>query len=180
MITALLTVGDWLSDHTEWVRPIILGILAFIASNAWATWGTRKRQSRLGAAVCAALIEELQNGIKLMEAVLISQAPYSQLPQKSWNGMTTISDEVLDRLLSLSEGKPNPGFPIDDIRIHLKNYFDHICINFSIQFPPGKPLSQQEKDSLQKEYISPAASVLAMVEEARNRLKRNAKSLIPK
>lgn len=97
--------------------------------------------------------------------------------------MNTISDEVLDRFLCLSEGKPNPGFLIGEIRIHLKNYFDHICCNADAliqKSASGITLAQQEKDSLDSGCLQPARGVLAMVEEAQHRLRANVKRWFPK
>jgi hypothetical protein len=165
------------------VQPIVIGVLAFMATSTLTTWRDRKRQSFLGAAVCATLIEELNNGIKLMEAITNNQSPNGLLPRKSWNGMGTVSDEVLERLLCLSEGNANQGFPIGEIRIHLKNYFDHICCNadaFIQKSASGITLAQQEKDSLVSGCLQPARGVLAMVEEAQHRLRANVKRWFPK
>ncbi len=185
-------ITSWLSDHEnqiiggffgKLILPLAVGVLGFWASSVFTSMRDRKRQSLLGAAVCAQFVEELNNGINLMNSVLNRQNPIGQLPRKSWNGMSTISDDVLERILCLSEKRHTPGFPISEIRIHLKNYFDHICPNFDPfieKTAQGQQLDQQTKDSLIKEYVQPAEGVLAMVQDARSRLEANAKARFPK
>ncbi len=192
MIDAIL---KWFQDAenvrviiSNFVLPITVGILAFIASNSISTWRTRKKQSLLGTAICASLIEEIKNGINIMKAVQTAMNGQSQiagsLPRKSWNGMNTISDDILERLLCISEKKDNRGFPIKEIRIHLKNYFDHMCPNFDNiinAINSGGNWQQQAQIYLvQGKYIEAAEKVLFMLEDAQSFLDNNRKSKFPK
>lgn len=170
------------------IFPIIIGVLAFIAANSVNAWRTRRRQSLLGSAVCASLIEELRHGIAIMETVQTSMNTQQQamgiLPRKSWSGMNTISDEILERLLCLTAGKNNRGFPIKEIRIHLKNYFDHMCPNFdNVTSAMGSGAQWQTQAQfylVQGKYIEAAKGVLAMLEDAERFLENNAKAIMPK
>jgi hypothetical protein len=99
------------------ILPIAIGILAFTASNLIVSWRERRRKSLLGAALCDSLIEEIQHGIKILEETKQmleggESKIIARLPRGSWSGMQTISDDVLERLLCLSRGKNNRGFPI--------------------------------------------------------------------
>ena len=44
--------------------------------------------------------------------------------------MTTISDDILLRILEVSPGVSPNGFPLNEIRIHCKNYFDHMTVTW--------------------------------------------------
>jgi hypothetical protein len=184
-------IFEWIADPEiqklligELIMPIFIGILAFLATNSVSVWRTRRRQSLLGVAVCDAFIEELSNGVQLLTAAQMdldkNKLPYGRLPRRSWNGMQTISDEILERLLCLSAGRQNQGFPIRDIRIHLKNYFDHMIPNFD-----QATLSNQWQNEVRHllehgGYLDAAKGVLKMTEEARTLLKVNSSKWFPK
>jgi len=191
-------IVSWFDDSantrviiSNFVLPVCVGILAFLASNSIGVWRTRKRQSLLGAAVCSSLIEELNIGIGIMKDVQAvmdnsGQATGSlHLPRKSWSGMNTISDDVLERLLCIVEKKPtNRGFPIKEIKIHLKNYFEHMCSNFdsvTVTMCNGGNWQQQAQVYLvQSKYLEAAEKVLAMLEDAQEYLEENCKKLMPR
>ncbi len=186
---------QWISDAENQrliignlILPVVVGVLAFIASHSVSSWRDRKRQSLLGTAVCDSLIEEIRNGIALLrqtqQALTGNQVPVGKLPRRSWNGMLTISDQVLERLLCLSQGRKNRGFPIREIRIHLKNYFDHMIPNWDqvtdavIQGSKWQDIAQQYLTH--GKYLEAAQGVLEMTEDARNLLDQNSKKWFPK
>ena len=182
---------QWIADTenqkmliSDLVLPVIVGILAFVASNSVSVWRTRRRQSMLGVAVCDALIEELKNGINMMSATQQTlaggQLSNGQLPRRSWNGMQTISDETLERLLCLSRGKQNRGFPIREIRIHLKNYFDHMIPNWDQATSNQHSQNAVQQLLNQGRYIQAAQGVLEMTEDARALLESNSFKWFPK
>lgn len=107
-----------------------------------------------------------------------------RLPRGSWSGMQTISDDVLERLLCLSKGKNNRGFPIREIRIHLKNYFEHIAVNWDQMADALKDGSNwRERAHLfleKSDYLRATKGVLEMTEDARKMLHNNSKKWIPK
>ena len=170
------------------ILPIAIGILAFIASSLLTSWRERRRKSLLGAALCESLIEEIGHGIKIMGGTkqMLEGGEYKiigKLPRGSWSGMQTISDDVLERLLCLSKGKNNRGFPIREIRIHLKNYFEHIAVNWDQVAESMKEGLNWQKSAhffLDKgDYLKAAKGVLEMTEDARIMLHNNSKKWIP-
>lgn len=188
-------ISQWISNAENQrliignlILPVVIGVLAFLASHSVSSWRDRKRQSLLGAAVCDSLIEEIKNGIGLMSQTQLAlngtQAPTGKLPRRSWDGMQTISDEVLERLLCLSQDRQNRGFPIREIRIHLKNYFDHMIPNWdqvadaAIQGQPWQNIAQQYLT--QGKYLEAAQGVLEMTEDARKLLDQNSTKWFPK
>jgi len=98
--------------------------------------------------------------------------------------MKTISDQVLARLLCLSQGKQNRGFPIREIQIHLKNYFDHITSNWdqvtdaAVQGIGWQGIAKEYLT--QGKYLEAAQRVLEMTEDARKLLDQNSKKWFPK
>jgi hypothetical protein len=138
----------------------------------------------LGAAVCDSLIEELRNGVKMLsdtqKAVAVGQLPTGQLPRRSWNGMQTISDDILERLLCLTKGRANRGFPIQEIRIHLKNYFDHMIPNWDQATSSPQWQSAVQQFLGQCGYVKAAEGVLQMTEDARSLLESNSTRWFPK
>jgi hypothetical protein len=184
-------ITQWIADSEnqkmligDLILPIFVGILAFVASNSVSAWRTRRRQSMLGAAVCDSLIEELRNGVNMLnatqQAAAGGQLPNGQLPRRSWNGMQTISDDILERLLCLSKGRENRGFPIREIRIHLKNYFDHMIPNWDQVTSSPQWQSAVQQFLGQGGYVQAAQGVLEMTEDARSLLESNSTRWFPK
>ena len=187
--------SQWISDPENQrliignlILPVVIGVLAFLASHSVSSWRDRKRQSLLGTAVCDSLIEEIKNGIALMsqtqQALNGTQLPTGKLPRRSWAGMQTISDQVLERLLCLSQGRQNRGFPIREIRVHLKNYFDHMISNWD-QVTDAATQGLRWQDIAQHyltqgRYLEAAHRVLEMTEDARKLLDQNSTKWFPK
>lgn len=173
---------------SDFVFPIIVGILAFVASNIVSSRQTRKRHSLLGAAVIDSLIEEITNGIAILEYIKAmmsgSGRTIGNMPRKSWSGMLTISDDILERILCVSEGKTTDGFPAKEVRIHLKNYFDHMCPNIDSVISSmqsggqWQPIAQLYLGS--GDYIAAANGVLAMLKCIKRLLEANYRSWFPK
>jgi hypothetical protein len=168
---------------TNVVTPLAVGVLGFLGTSTWTTWRDRRRQSLLGAVVCDTILEELETGIKLLRNVLEGKTSECLLPWKSWYGMNTISDDTLERLLCLSKVSSTRGFPIRNIRTHLKNYFDHICPNVDRileEIVAGRKRRVEVVDLMREEYFKPAEGVRVMVLEARKLLDSNATRWFPK
>jgi hypothetical protein len=175
---------------TTFLLPIILGILAFIASNSFNSWRSRRRQSLLGSVILQSFIEEVENGIKILEAVqamLNSQQPQvmvGTLPRGSWSGIQSVSDELLERIICTTKNKSFSGFPPKEIRIHLKNYFEHMCTNFdsvtnAIALGSNWQVGAQSY-IMRGKYIDAAKGVLQMLKDAQQLLDKNSEALWPK
>jgi hypothetical protein len=173
---------------SDFVFPIALGILAYIASDYISTRRTRKRQSLLGAAVLSELIEEVNHGISVLQQIDAMLNGQSQLigdmPRKSWSGMATISDDVLERILCTTTKSDTVGFPASEIRSHLKNYFDHMCPNIDSVTAAIRSGGQWQNAArtylVNGRYIEAATGVLAMLKHVKILLESNYKRLLPK
>lgn len=106
--------------------PIGIGISSFLLTTKVNDWKERKKYSKLGISTLKSLKEEIDNGIKIIYDNPLNRPFGYSLPRASWYGMQTIKDDVLLRIIGINRN-PNPElFPLDEINIHLKNYFEHM------------------------------------------------------
>lgn len=137
----------------------------------------RRQYSTLGVAIMESLLEEVNNGI-----VIMNERKYIPLPVKSWDGMKTVSDEVLLRIIAVSK-KINPvGFPVRDIRIHCKNYFEHMSINWALAVTPISLATDDQLNEMivEEHYLEAAEKVKAMLIQCKELLENNSKRIFPK
>ncbi|MDA8120300.1 MAG: hypothetical protein M0Z85_09760 [Gammaproteobacteria bacterium] len=113
------------------------------------------------------------------------------LPNVSWEGMQTIPDSVLLRIIATDTEPVADEFPVRDIRLHCKNYFRHICENVNAiikTLSSGRaPFADEEAFRLlldsgdgSGDYIDATRKVIRMLELALDRLGRNAAEKFPK
>lgn len=148
----------------------------------------RQNYSKLGEIVIDSFLEEVKTGLSILKSIIeldtaITNNPITiySLPNKSYSGINTISDDVMLRIIAISYNKKFEGFHPKDIRIHIKNYFEHICNNTNNEIKKV-PLNV---DNLKKyitstEYIKSTESVLHLLIETKNLLNKNGKRLLPK
>jgi len=81
--------------------------------------------------IIASLIEEVRTGMEILnDAQNPEKTSSNPMPKKSWNGMTTFPDDVLLRIIEVSENVIPRGFPPIEIISHCKNYFEFITFNW--------------------------------------------------
>ena len=114
------------------VLGLVSGVLVYILSQKLSEWKRRKDVSTLGIIIINELREEIENGIKIMRAMQSarngqeSSSDISRLlPTKSWQGMRTIPNNVMLRIVAIK--------PLSEIKVRsdCKNYFEHICHNIN-------------------------------------------------
>ena len=147
----------------------------------------------MGIAIIDTLIEEVQTGLKIYKdtykrATAPGPIPTGPIatglpPKSSWhNGMNTIPDQVLLRLIAASRKVEPESFPLEQIRSHCKNYFDFITVNFE------HAASDQFSREALKIVLDPipehglmkgTENVLKMLNQAKNVLVANSKKQIP-
>ena len=181
------------------IIPIIVAILAYIFVNRLGEWQKRRNYSKLGVAIIESLQEEIKTGINVMKGALeavnnpnITVPPPQLLSNKSWSGMLTISDDVLLRIIATSEKHKFTGFHPRECRIHCKNYFVFICQNYKQAIDviySGDRLSYARWREIIKpllvetgtaRYIEAAEGVYNMLENTKQLLQRNSKTIFPK
>ena len=63
----------------------------------------RKSYSRLGVAVIESVMEEVENGYKILLQAKSAGKVQASLPRRSWLDMETINDDVLLRIIEVSK-----------------------------------------------------------------------------
>ena len=185
MDTTIIQDSKWLQAFIENVIfPIIVAAVAYFLFGKIDILRKRRSLSILGVAILSTLIEEVQNGRNIIRQTLSdNKNTYpNPLPRKSWIGINTIPDEVLLRILAVTKNNKPVGFPASEIRIHTKNYFDHMTTNWdqvvesALQKQDFKAIARQRYNT----YDDAATGVLEMLENIRNLLEMNSKKWLPK
>jgi hypothetical protein len=180
--------NDMALEHI--LLPLLVAVTSYILLDRLGEWKQRKRVSILGTAILDSLIEEVRTGLRTLKEVdaraSIESFPSAPvpLPRKAWTGMTTISDDILLRLIATSERHEGPDFRPRDVRIHCKNYFEFICPYWDQVCTRDTPITNWvpfAKTLITKASLIEATSkVLSMLEASRELLENNAKRIIPK
>ena len=102
------------------VYPVAVALIIFYINYLLKEFRERKRYSLIGKAILESLLEEVTNGIKIMNSDKNNNIIVHVLPKGSWDGITTIPEQTLERLLMLKERSEYSGFPVKEIRIHTK------------------------------------------------------------
>lgn len=166
----------------DFIFPIGVGLITYLLFAKLDEWKKRRSQSRLGVAIIDALIEEVKNGIKILDRFIKTQQPSgSALPRKSWTGMNTISDDVLLRIIEVSKDVAPKNFPPKDIRIHCKNYFDHMAPTWDIVESGQTGWESTAASAITTaKYPEAARGVLMMLEQTKGLLETNSRRMMPK
>ncbi len=179
------------------VLPIVIALATYWAVNWLGEAQKRRTYSKLGVAVIESLQEEIGTGIRTMTNALnavkdrdATEPPTDELPNKSWSGMSTISDDVLLRIIETSANRKFDGFPLRECRIHCKNYFDHMCQNYNEMIRESFALAHKGLDWRRRireqlagdtgHYIEAATKVNEMLEHAKQLLEPNSRAARPK
>ncbi len=179
------------------VLPILIAVATYWLQDTLGEYKKRRNYSRLGVAIIDTLLEEINTGVDIMTRALqavetskLNELPLSILPNNSWEGMTTITDEVLLRIIATSEAGKFEAFPPKECRMHCKNYFVNIkpqydqALTETIQRSEAgadwrKPLHDLLSDDGSK-FLEASLKVKRMLEDARKLLEENAKIKRPK
>ncbi len=149
--------------------PFAVAVITYWLFKKHDEWSSRKQYSLLDVAIMNCLLEEVENGIKIMK-----NQQNSPLPTKSWSGVSTIQDEVLLRIIATAPKKNANGFKPQEIRIHTKNYFEMMSVNWDAA------IKINQTQQLQGKYVEAAEGVKSMLEECRYLLENNAGAWFPK
>lgn len=179
-----------------WWVPLLSSLLGAIFGAIFGTLSnlllqskTRRDQwrnySKLGISIIDSLLEEINNGLKILEG----QQGGALIPTASWDGMDTIPNEVLLRIVAMSERQRSPesSFPVSSIRIHCKNYFTHISKQFNNAIKQGAKFDFDQTVWMLGTTVVQFASflegtrkVVRMLNDARSLLEENSRRRFPK
>ena len=179
-------LADWLAALGTMLATIVA---LYVATIAYRKEERKRRRnvSVVGVVIMDQLLEEVRTGLRIMEDTLrrietTGPSPTAvareMLPNASWEGMNTISDSVLLRIVATANGVQPRSFPLEQVRVHCKNYFVHMRENFNhVKF------DAELQDLLvagKSNYIGAAKGVIAMLEQVRELLNENQKRRRPK
>lgn len=161
----------------KFITPIAVAVLTYWLFKKNDEYIKRRQHSTLGVAIMESLLEEVNNGIAIM-----SNQQLTPLPVKSWDGVKTISDDVLLRIIAVSKNTKPDGFPPREIRIHCKNYFEHMSANWevAIQYVIQGNRSQMEALLNEGQYLDAAEGVKKMLTQCKKLLEANAEKILSK
>jgi hypothetical protein len=168
------------------LAPILVAFLAYIIINKLDEWKRNQKYSRLGISILESILEEVKTGLAIMKDLLNEKFKYQFLPKACWNELTTISDNVLLRIIEVSKDKEFKPYHPSHIRIHCKNYFEHIVgnVNKDIQLLADKKIDWNvikgkyfTGDSENPNYIFCTEEVIKMLENTITLLRTNESKL---
>ena len=157
----------------KFIIPITIAVITYLLFKKHDEYIKRRQYSILGVAVMESLLEEVKNGIDIM-----NNLRSATLPVKSWDGTKTVSDDVLLRIIAVSEYIRPSGFPPREIRIHCKNYFEHMSTNWEGAVKQGRAAMHNLVNNGQ--YVQAADGVKTMLIECKDLLEENSKRMFPK
>lgn len=166
----------------NFVTPFVVALTTYLLFKRLDEWGNRRKQSKLGVAIIDVLMEEVKTGFLIMDQCERTQKiPDANLPKAGWSGVNTISDEVLLRIIETSENVVPASFPPKDIRIHCKNYFEHMTVTWN-RLTLGDIFSINIANGLihESNFKNSTDGVYKMLEQARGLLLVNSKKWFPK
>lgn len=168
--------------------PILVAFVTYYAFGLREEYKKRKIYSLLGVELLTILIKEVEVGYKIIiepiQSIHFDEQP-NPLPNKCWNGINTISSEILLRVFEVSKGIPDKGHPAKEIRIHTKNYYEYYIGNWEMAVRDVwiVPLDAEKIETINEfkiNYGTATKNVLLMLYHIRTLLEKNAEKRFPK
>jgi hypothetical protein len=176
---------NWIQNLTETIiAPFVVAAVTYFLFGKVDELRKRKNYSKLGVAILDTLIEEVKLGRDIIRNTLDpnNRVVPNPLPRKSWNGINTITDDVLLRIFEVSKKSKDVGFPAKEVRSHTKNYFDHMVPNWDLvinEAVQGKDFKAYASARFST-YDKAATGVLEMLDHIKTLLENNSKRIWPK
>lgn len=170
----------WIEDVSKSViAPFAVAAITYFLFGKIDELRKRRSQSKLGASILHTIANEVEKGRDIIRNTpnIENGHPAQLLPTASWQGINTINDEVLLRILEVTKGVKDVGFPAFEIRIHTKNYFEYVSENFKRIVTD--PTFNRREMSLSY-YDEAATGVLNMLKHIQTLLEKNSDELWPK
>lgn len=159
----------------KFILPFIVAVTTFLLLKKYDDYVKRRQYSILGIAIIDSLLEEVQSGL----AILQNQQELL-LPVKSWDGMSTIPDDVLLRIIATSKNVQPRHFPPKEIRIHCKNYFEHMSASWKNALSSNFRQDDMQRLVTDGHFDQAAQGVITMLNQCKEFLELNAKRIFPK
>ncbi len=178
---------------SETVTTTIIATVAASAISSYVSinYNTRKNRktySGYGLAVTEALLEEARNCLGWLKNEQNLSAPPEYLPSwRAWSGMSTISDEVLERIRAIDLPATNvSGFYPKDVRSHCKNFFENMPTTYIARVEKARIRYSKGEDWMaellyvKNGFTEPTIGVIEMLESIHDGLRKNQKRWWPR
>ena len=173
---------------TSVITSIVVSFLTYLFTKKFDNREKYKTQSLLGVELLNVLIEEITTGYEIITAPLgkvLYNPPPKPISNRCWNGISTFSDEILLRIIAVSKGINDERFPIKEIRIHIKNYYEKTLIEWEEMVKTSWEICQikdncEEVNTIKHNCGIFAKEVLDLLCQVRDLLEVNAKRTFPK
>ena len=180
------------------ILPILIAIITYLLVDRLGEWKVRRNNSMLGIAILDSLLQEARTGLSIMNSTYTNaqtqQTPFpvpnTLLPTASWSGMQTIPDQVLLRIIAISQRVTPHAFHPNTIRSCCKDYFDHMCKSYNGIIESGPDAVRQDFSTVflmllgegpgQGKYLRAAQSVIETLEQTKELLDGNSTRWFPK
>jgi hypothetical protein len=158
----------------KFALPVAVAVITYWLFKKNDEYIKRRQYSTLGVAIIEGLLEEINIGIEIMKNQFANL-----IPVKSWVGLSSIPDDVLLRIIAVTRNVNLVRFKPKDIRIHCKNYFDHMATSWNSAIQSNNQVAIQQLLN-QGKYIEAAEGVKAMLLQCKELLENNEKRWFPK
>lgn len=169
---------------TNFFFPAAVAIITYVLIKKLDEWHSRRIYSKLGVIIMETFIEEVETGINLMKDVMDNSkalTAIATLPDKSWEGITTITDEVMLRIIETSKDIAPYHFHPRKIRSHCKNYFINIKSHWDSNISSGPNWRANTHQLLVTNgFYEASENVLLMLKKTKELLQKNSEKKIPR
>lgn len=169
------------------IAPIFVAFIAYYVFGQIDERKKRRIYSLLGVELLTILIDEIGTGFEIMKEPLkpTDNPQPNPLPLKSWNGISTIQNEMLIRIFEVSKDIPDFEYHPSRIRIHTKNYYEYMIPNWEkmVEETWIESKFDSEKEYIidfKLNYVKGTHDLLQMLKETHKLLNQNVKRIFPK
>lgn len=183
----LIMNSSWLSIFIErLLLPITVAFIAYYVFGKRDEWKKRQKYSKLGIELFLILIEEVKMGHDILKHPFTKSCNKPvYLPDRCWHGIETIPDEILLRIMAISEKMPSTTNSPVRLRAQLKNYFEYLTKDYKSIYdkvctekPQGSDLAQFKVQV--DELANYTSEILGSLVLTKDMLAKNSKKWFPK
>jgi len=115
------------------ILPCFVAFITTLLFKLYEIREKRKMYNLLGAEILTILIDEIDTGYKIIKYTIDLNIGFTPelLPNKSWKGIGTISEEILLRIYEVSKSKSNIKHDEKNIRLFCQNYFEYNLVEWN-------------------------------------------------
>lgn len=163
--------------------PCVVAFLTYFVFKLFEERKKHKIDSLLGVEVLTMLIEEVKIGQYLIKNTCKPENNLipDSLPHLCWNGVNTISNDILLRIFEVSKSKSNEEYPEKNIRLYCKDYYEKIIPEWNSAISKVDTIDATYNFKIRfGERIATVNELILMLTRVRSLLEKNAEKIFPK